>query len=132
MTALNANPRVRLVLALGLLVAAAGVLTQYLVGVPGFPTIPPGPIILGIGGILVLALPRSRWVLIVGTLAALFVTVGGLVEGSVWGRLGDPGQFDVWIGVVGQWLGQLIALVAGVIGIRQAYSRTPRATAARH
>jgi hypothetical protein len=128
MTTKNAQPQIRLILAIALLVAGAGVLSQYLVGVPGFPTIPPGPIILGIAGILVLAFPKHRWVLILGLFAALFVTVGGLAEGSVWGRLGDPGQFDVWISVVAQWAGQAVALVAGVIAVRQAYfsgSRTP-------
>ena len=112
----------RLTLAVGLFLAAAGVLTEFLVGVPGFPKIPPGPIILGAAGILVLALAKHRWTLIAGLLAALFVTGGGLIEGSVWGRLAEPGQFDVWIGVVMQWLGQLIAIVAGAIAIRHAYA----------
>jgi hypothetical protein len=113
----------RTALAAGLIVAAAGVLTQFLVGVPGFPKIPPGPIILGVAAILVLALAARRWTLLVGTFAALFVFAGGLLEGSVWGRLGNPGAFDVWIGVVLQWIGLVIALVAGVAAIRQAYAR---------
>jgi hypothetical protein len=119
-------PPSRITLALSLIVAGAGVLIQFLVGVPGFPKIPPGPIILGVAGILVLVL-RQRWILIVGLIAALFVTVGGLIEGSVWGRLGDPGKFDVWIGVFLQWIGLLIALISAVIAIREAYgrSRTP-------
>ena len=127
----NSRSQSSTILAIALLIAAAGVLTQYLAGVPGFPTIPPGPIILGTAGILVLALPKHRWPLVTGFLAALFVTVGGLIEGSVWGRLGDPGQFDVWIGVVGQWLGQAVALVAGAAAIRQAFARGPRAAAVR-
>lgn len=116
--------RLRLGLAIGLFVAAAGVLTQYLVGVPGFPKIPPGPIILGAAAILVLAMPAHRWTLLVGTFAALFVFTGGLIEGSVWGRLGDPGTFDVWIGVFLQWSGQVIALIFGGLAIRQAYARS--------
>lgn len=116
---------IRITLALGLLVAGAGVLTQFLVGVPGFPKIPPGPIILGVAAVLVLVLAAERWTLIVGTFAALFVLVGGLIEGSVWGRLGDPGNFDVWSGVFLQWIGLVVALVAGVVAIRQAYARTP-------
>ena len=114
----------RIALAVGLIVAGAGVLTQFLVGVPGFPRIPPGPIILGAAAILVLALPARRWTLLVGTGAALFVFVGGLIEGSVRGRLGDPGTFDVWIGAFLQWLGLSIALVAGAVAIRQAYARS--------
>jgi hypothetical protein len=118
----------RTALAAGLIVAAAGVLTQFLVGVPGFPKIPPGPIILGAAAVLVLALTTRRWTLLVGTFAALFVFVGGLIEGSVWGRLGNPGAFDVWIGVVLQWTGLVIALVAGTAAIRQAHTRTAERT----
>jgi hypothetical protein len=115
----------RIALGISLLVAGLGVLIQYLVGVPGFPKIPPGPIILGVAGVLVLALPRYRWPLIVGLIAALFVTVGGLIEGSVWGRLGDPGKFDVWIGVFMQWAGQAAALVSGVMALTRDYRRAP-------
>jgi hypothetical protein len=120
-------PPARSTLALSLIVSGAGILIQFLVGVPGFPKIPPGPIILGLAGILLLVLPRQRWPLIIGLIAALFVTVGGLIEGSVWGRLGDPGKFDVWSGVFLQWIGLVIALVSAGIAIRQAYgrSRTP-------
>jgi hypothetical protein len=123
----SSHPPARLTLALSLVVAGLGILIQFLVGVPGFPKVPPGPIILGLAGILILVLPRQRWPLIVGLVAALFVTVGGLIEGSVWGRLGDPGKFDVWSGVFLQWVGLVIALVSAVIATRQAYrrSRTP-------
>jgi hypothetical protein len=116
-------PPARITLALSLIVAGVGILIQFLVGVPGFPKVPPGPIILGLAGILVLVV-RQRWMLIIGLIAALFVTVGGLIEGSVWGRLGDPGKFDVWSGVFLQWIGLLIALISAVIAIRQAYSRS--------
>ncbi|MEV6851907.1 hypothetical protein [Actinoplanes sp. NPDC051411] len=115
----------RLALGISLLVAGLGILIQYLVGVPGFPKIPPGPIILGVAGVLVLAFPRYRWLLFIGLLAALFVTVGGLIEGSVWGRLGDPGKFDVWIGVFLQWVGQAAALVSAVMALTREYRKTP-------
>jgi hypothetical protein len=114
----------RVILGLSLLLAGAGVLTQYLVGVPGFPKIPPGPIILGIAGIMVLTMAKYRWTLILGLVAALFVLAGGLIEGSVWGRLADPGQFDVWIGVFMQWVGLVIGAIAGALAVRQAYART--------
>lgn len=115
----------RIALGISLLVAGFGILIQYLVGVPGFPEIPPGPIILGVAGILVLALPRYRWLLIIGLIAALFVTVGGLIEGSVWDRLGDPGKFDVWIGVFMQWAGQVAALVSAVMAVTRDYRKAP-------
>lgn len=115
----------RSVLGLSLLLAGAGVLTQFLVGVPGFPAIPPGPIILGVAGIVVLVLRRYRWPLVLGLVAAVFVLGGGLIEGSVWGRLADPAQVAVWIGVLMQWLGLVVAVVAGVIAVREAFSGTP-------
>jgi hypothetical protein len=117
-------PPPRITLALSLIVAGLGILIQFLVGVPGFPKVPPGPLILGAAGILVLVLARRRWPLVVGLLAALFVTVGGLIEGSVWGRLGDPGKFDVWSGVFLQWIGLVTALASAVLAIRQAYGTT--------
>jgi hypothetical protein len=109
-------------LALSLIVAGLGILIQFLVGVPGFPAIPPGPIILAVAAILVL-LPRSRWPVFAGLAAALFVTIGGLVEGSLRERLGDPGTFDVWIGVVLQWAGLVAAIVSGAIAVRPANSQ---------
>ncbi|BAL91744.1 hypothetical protein AMIS_65240 [Actinoplanes missouriensis 431] len=115
----------RTALGISLLVAGLGVLIQYSVGVPGFPDIPPGPIILGVAGILVLALPRYRWVIVAGLIAALFVTVGGLIEGSVWGRLGEPGRFDVWIGVFMQWAGQAVALVSAVMALTRDHRKAP-------
>ena len=120
-------PLGRITIAFSLFVAGVGILIQFLVGVPGFPKVPPGPIILGLAGILVLVLSRQRWPLIISLLAALFVTVGGLIEGSVWGRLGDPSKFDVWSGVFLQWIGLVVALVSAAIVIRQAYgsSTTP-------
>jgi hypothetical protein len=104
--------------ATALIVAAAGILIQYLVGVPGYPAVPPGPIILGVAGIAVFAFAaRWRWVLILGVVAPLVITVGGLIEGSSWGRLGDPGAFGPFIGTALQWAGMLVALAAGALAL---------------
>lgn len=121
----------RIGLAVALAVAAIGILVQYLVGVPGFPKVPPGPIILGLAAILVVVLAKQRWSLFIGLVAALFVTVGGIAQGDLWGRLADPGKFDVWSGVFLQWAGLVGALIAAAIAIRQAYSRRQSAVAAR-
>ncbi|MBU2669096.1 hypothetical protein KOI35_36845 [Actinoplanes bogorensis] len=115
----------RLLHALGLAVAGLGILIQFLVGVPGFPAIPPGPIILGAAAVLVLVVPR-RWPLFAGLAAALFVTGGGLIEGSVWGRLGHPGAFDVFSGVFLQWAGLVLALIFGAAALRRPVSVGPR------
>ncbi|WLD92743.1 hypothetical protein [Alkalihalobacillus sp. AL-G] len=85
--------------ATGLLMASLGILILYLVGLPGFPRIPPGPIILGMAGILVIAIaPQWKWILIISVIAALFVSVGGIIEGSSWGRLAKADDFGPFIG----------------------------------
>lgn len=53
----------------GLVLAAAGLVIQILGGVPGFPPIPPGPIILIVAAAFVVLAPW-RWAPIVGLLAA--------------------------------------------------------------
>lgn len=107
--------------ATGLFVAGVGVLVQFLVGVPGFPKVPPGPIILVVAAILVWTVtPRFRWIAIVGLLAALFITVGGLGAGG-FSRLGNPGDFGPWIGTALQVIGLVVALVWGVIALVQAF-----------
>lgn len=110
--------------AAGLFIAGIGVLVQYLVGVPGFPKIPPGPIILIVAAILVWTVtPRFRWIVIVGLLAALFITVGGFGAGG-FSRVGNPGDFGPWIGTALQLIGLVLALVWGVIALVQAFQRT--------
>src|SRR5262245_22891624 len=62
----------------GLVIAAAGILIQYFSGVEGFPTIPPGPVILLVAAAVV-AFGPWRWAIIVGVATALFVLVGGTI-----------------------------------------------------
>ena len=114
----------RIMLASSLIVAALGILVQFLVGVPGFPAIPPGPIILSAAAVVVL-LPGRRWPVLIGLVAALFVLAGGLIEGSVWGRLADPAELDVWTGVVLQWAGLLAAVASAAAGWPRASLTTP-------
>ena len=103
---------------IGNIVAGLGILTLYLVGVPGFPKIPPGPIILGVAGVLVLALAaRWRWVLAVGLIAPAAIAAGGLIQGAMWSHFTDPGDFGPFAGTVLQWLGLAIALVSGVYAV---------------
>jgi hypothetical protein len=123
-TTVNANASVTRLLAAGLILGALGVLIQFLVGVPGFPKVPPGVIILGLCGILVFFLAdRWRWILVLGLIAALFVSVGGILEGSIWGRLGDPGDFGPFIGTAAQAVGLLAALISGMAAVAQAFRR---------
>jgi hypothetical protein len=100
------------------LVAAAGIMIQYFADVPGYPTVPPGPIILAVVGLAVLLLAaRRRWVLVLGLVAPLFLTVGGAIEGSSWDRLADPGSFGPFLGTAVQWVGMLTAVVACVLAL---------------
>src|SRR5437588_2948248 len=86
----------RTALVAGLVLAAAGVFTQFLTGVPGFPPVPPGPIILVVAAAVV-ALARWRWAPVVGLLAALFLTIGMLAAGTG-GRLTRPEQLGPFLG----------------------------------
>ncbi len=53
--------RAKTVLVAGLATAAVGTLLEYVTGVPGFPTVPPGPIILGVAAVVV-AVVAWRWI----------------------------------------------------------------------
>lgn len=110
----------RVVLAAGLLLAAAGVFTQFLTGVPGFPPIPPGPIILAVAA-LVVAVVRWRWAPAGGPAVAVFITVGFLTVGflaSVSGsRLANPSALGSFLGTWSMAIGLVIALVSAVVSL---------------
>ena len=106
------------VLVVGLAVAAVGIFIQYLTGVPGFPTVPPGPIILGVAALLV-AFCRWRYISYVGVGAALFVFLGAIAAFVVKGTSANlvfPGPI---IGTSMQILGLIAALIYGVEMIRR-------------
>jgi hypothetical protein len=114
----------------GMVVAAAGIVVQIASGSELFPTIPPGPIILLAGAALV-ALGPWRWTPVVGVVVPLFVVVGGIVaafvSGSFVDQLTDPGPVGVFAGSWLQVLGEVTALVAGIVATRRAAVRASRA-----
>jgi hypothetical protein len=114
----------------GMVVAAAGIVVQIASGSELFPTIPPGPIILLAGAALV-ALGPWRWTPVVGVVVPLFVVVGGIVaafvSGSFVDQLTDPGRVGVFAGSWLQVLGEVTALVAGIVATRRAAVRASRA-----
>ena len=114
----------------GMVAAAAGIVVQIASGSELFPTIPPGPIILLAGAALV-ALGPWRWTPVVGVVVPLFVVVGGIVaafvSGSFVDQLTDPGRVGVFAGSWLQLLGEVAALVAGIVAARRAAVRAPRA-----
>lgn len=108
----------------GLLLAALGLVIQIVSGVPGFPPVPPGPIILVVAAALVAFAPW-RWAPVVGLAATLFLTVGLIVSWPTSGaveRLGNPAAVGPFIGTVLLLVGLLVALVAGAT----ATARRPR------
>jgi hypothetical protein len=106
----------------GIVVAAAGILMQYFAGAEGFPTIPPGPIILLIAAGVV-AFGPWRWTAVVGILAPLFVLIGGTISTTVnWGTgapLSDPAEVGSFVGALIQFVALLIAVVTGVAAAKQ-------------
>jgi hypothetical protein len=110
-----------------LLIAAAGIVLQIIVGMPGYPVVPPGPIILATAGILMLTLAEKiKWMVFTGIVAPAFILVGGLIEGSIWDRLGNIGDFGPFLGTALQMIGVAIALICGLISATQTYSRPIR------
>ncbi|HEY0450056.1 hypothetical protein [Actinophytocola sp.] len=99
--------------ATALLVAVVGIIVQIVSGVPGYPVVPPGPIILGVAAVAVLVW-RWQWAPIVLAAAPLFVLVGGLIEGSSFDRLADPANFGPFLGTALQGVGLVVAVAAGV------------------
>ncbi|TDP98022.1 hypothetical protein [Labedaea rhizosphaerae] len=111
--------------AMSLFTAVAGMIMQIAAGID-YPTVPPGPIILGVVGIALLAVRRA-WVPVVGVLAPLVITVGGVIEGSSWGRLADPGEFGQFLGTALQWIGMLTAIAFGVAVVLRSRAGTTAA-----
>jgi len=110
---------------LGLVVAAAGIMIQYVSGVD-YPTIPPGPIIL-LAAAAVVAFGPWSWAVRVGLGAALFLSIGGAIAtlaGNGFSEtLGDPGEVGGFAGAVIQLVGLAIALPAGIIAAKHSSRR---------
>jgi hypothetical protein len=113
----------RTVLVAGLVLAALGVIVLILVGVPGFPLIPPGPIIL-LGAAALVAFVRWRWMPVVGLLAALFLAVGAVLAGFTQAMLATPSDTGPFVGSVIEVVGLVVAIVAGVVAVVRSVSRS--------
>jgi hypothetical protein len=116
---IGSSPAVRL-LVVGLVVAAAGMLVQYASGVE-YPTIPPGPII-ALAAAAVVAFGPWRRAPVVGLVAAVFISLGGVIA-TIAGngfteQLSDPGALGGFFGTLVQIAGLLIAVAAGVVAVR--------------
>jgi hypothetical protein len=110
---------------IGLVVAAAGIMIQYVSGVD-YPTVPPGAIIL-LTAAAVVAFGPWRWSPSVGLVAAVFLTIGGAIA-TIAGNgfsetLGDPGEVGGFAGAVIQIVGLAIALAAGIVAAKRTSRR---------
>jgi hypothetical protein len=105
----------------GLVVAAAGIMVQYVSGVD-YPTVPPGAIIL-LAAAAVVAFGPWRWSPFVGLGAAVFLSIGGAIA-TIAGNgftetLGDPGEVGGFAGALIQIAGLAIALSAGIVAAKR-------------
>jgi hypothetical protein len=105
----------------GLVVAAAGIMFQYVSGVD-YPTVPPGAIIL-LAAAAVVAFGPWRWSPFAGLGAALFLSIGGAIA-TIAGNgfnetLGDPGEVGGFAGALIQIAGLALALSAGIVAAKR-------------
>jgi hypothetical protein len=105
--------------ALAMVVAIAAIIWQIAAGVD-YPTVPPGPIILGVAVAVVLFV-RATWARIVGIVVPLFLLVGGTIatiadEENALRHAGDASPF---VATVLQFVAVAVALVAGVVAFRE-------------
>jgi hypothetical protein len=106
--------------ALGLVVAAAGIMIQYVADVGDYPTIPPGPIILLAAAAVVVFGPWRRAVR-VGLAVALFISIGGVIAtiaGNGYADTLGSGEAGGVIGASIQIAGLLLAVPAGILAAR--------------
>jgi hypothetical protein len=103
----------------GLIVAAVGVIIMILVGVPGIPLIPPGPIIL-LAAAGVVAWLRWRWSPAVGLLAALFLGVGAAIAPTTRAIMAAPSAIGPFVGSTVELAGLVVAIVAGAVAVTRA------------
>jgi hypothetical protein len=104
--------------ALGMVVAAAGILTLFATGVAD-EAFPFGAVILLVLAALVVA-RLWKWMPAVGGFFGLFVTVGGFIAppGFVH-RLTHPGETAAFLGTSVQVIGLLITLISAVLFIKE-------------
>ena len=101
-----------------LLVAAAGFVIQIVSGVE-VPTVPPGLVMMVVAATLIAFLPW-RWAPAVGVAVGSFLLVGFFASDAA-GNLFDPGRLGVFAGAWVQFLGVIVAAIAGIVATIQNY-----------
>jgi hypothetical protein len=117
-TSLRALPAAVNVNALAMVVAIAAIIWQIAAGVD-YPTVPPGPIILGVAAATVV-LVRATWARVVGIVAPLFLLVGGTIASIAddANALRHPGDASPFVATIVQLAAVGVALVAGIVAFR--------------
>jgi hypothetical protein len=117
-TSLRALPAAVKVNALAMVVAIAAIIWQIAAGVD-YPTVPPGPIILGVAAAIVV-LVRATWARVVGIVAPLFLVVGGTIASisDDANALRHPGDASPFVATIVQLAAVGVALVAGIVAYR--------------
>ncbi len=106
--------------AAAMVVAIAAIIWQIAVGVD-YPTVPPGPIILGVAAVIVV-LVRATWARVVGIVIPLFLLVGGTIAfvADDANALRHPGDASPFVATAIQLAAVAVALVAGIVAFRGA------------
>jgi hypothetical protein len=104
--------------ATAMLVAIAAIIWQIAAGVD-YPTVPPGPIILGVA-VAVVVFVRASWARVVGIVVPLFLAVGGTIAtiANDDNAIRHPGDGSPFAATVLQLAAVAVALVAGALAFR--------------
>ncbi len=112
-------------LAVGLWIAALGILTQAATGAKGYhQKIPPGVLILAVIGLVVYFTSRWMWTAVLGLFLAGLISIGVFTTPGTAYRLRHPEEIGPLIGTLVQLLGLLFALIAGVARMNVWFSRS--------
>ena len=105
--------------ALAMVAAIGAIIWQIAAGVD-YPTVPPGPIILGVA-VVVVVFVHAPWARVVGVVVPLFLLVGGIIASIANddNAIRDPGNAVPFVATVLQLAAVVVALVAGVVAFRE-------------
>jgi hypothetical protein len=114
MTSLVGSIGTHKALAVGLWIAALGILLQAATGAKGYPKIPPGILILAVVGVIVYSTARLMWTAVLGLFLAGLVCIGIFATPGIAYRLSHPEDVGPLIGTLVELVGLIFALIAGV------------------
>jgi len=105
--------------ALAMVAAIGAIIWQVAAGVD-YPTVPPGPIILGVA-VVVVVFVQALWAGVVGVVVPLFLLIGGTIAGitDADNPIRDPGAASPFAAIVLQLAALIVAVIAGVVALRE-------------